>query len=1376
MQWYVRNTITPKTELICLAGFTNSDIAKLCYKFASELATPVKSGTVSSFLPMCEDVCWSSCTGRTPQDRDGFDSCRSSDCADAPCSDFLLSECPEETLPKIRRIVDATCGLGSPSPPPGPSPPPAPPPPPRHPPPLAAEYGELRLRSEDLPSDPDCKPVTYNECMRAAKEVAPHLGSEPAIDLILAACESNVATGPCFIGCTLGGPGPAHYVYLSKEKMIEFGNYNSYRCSAAGKEYCLCAREATPPPPPSAQQDELEWRYSGTDVAYDFSSSASAFYKLAATDLAMPADYRGYTKTYECLAEDDGAAVCARHCADNLKDDLVSFSVTGHIAPPPPPSPEAPPLPPAPPPSPLPPWGEQFNGANDGCSNAGVYVGSECRDGGVGSIFPPYCDFGSQHTYCGPRQYVGQNSVIGDDSCEHANDGVCQDGGPSSVYYTDAQGKQASLCRYATDKTDCPERRLTTLGPLSFSNAGRPAAPLPPPLPPRPPPLLPPAGFTACNQTCVNPVDALVCSDGGEGAMLIDLDGSGTMGFACDYGTQCDVCGTRLQVAQAGSDSYSGSRNGVCEDTVVGGPAGYSTDMTDCKGVRNVQYKAGPFLYYPDARRSRRLQNAGEAFRRKHPPPPPPPPNFSQGSLISTYPPPPNPPPPPSPPPPPPNPSPPIDRDICECSCSGSGSSADEDVSAIALVAQGVPKEDTRLYVAKAAIERGAEMNPVAEVYVNGENDAISAFIPSPAQDVPVSHLLRGWLVNPTTPTTTSQTVTYTSPNASIGFDRNYWMERCVGSCGERSTRYMLHYVQVNILEPDAMSVQCTCYESANPNVPDNADAMHWASHNGARVANQYVDLYAVGPPRWFNSYEPPLGGTLYYKLAYHAGTRLSGVLLTPAGPTASTALQCGHLCVNAVGKESLHGFEHDPDTKACSCTTTDPIAMSTHAYVYQDGSNIETYSAYWCEGARPSSNLGAYVFSYKYGRWCPGRVAGALGNAVIAGGVLDLSSDLATTCKSSCENDGTCNLVEVLGTSWHEVVGANPSYPHPPPLPPLPPHAPPPTYPPLPPNYPILGAGDRLRKWFPVDNDVPVQDEDGQYSLTCGAPTSCGIVSLPVFRGDYLSVVTISRELQRDREFSATLCPWECSPRLVEHELGTQDLADLEAGIGFGGLIPDGLISDVEPDTSQGGVVMKHTYEIFGMSVPSQCRQQLMGRGVSATDGTSVSAIATGMMGLFYKRPGDLTGVCRGYKTVRSPIQKVLWTSWATHANNLTRTGHLQAPVYVAKRVIDEANACDDVNGRTCVWWAEFDDASYNCKPLHDQTNMLANVMTPMKMIETLEILALKYPPPSPPPPAPPDPPSPPPPPPLMCKDDELPTLSSILHPTISKDEWKCW
>jgi hypothetical protein len=388
MQLYVKEVIIPKTELICLAGFTNADIAKICYRFAHDLSQSVQYATLSSFLPMCQDVCWSSCAGTTIQDRDGYDNCRDSSCANANCGKFLLDECPESSLPMIRRLIDSTCGLGSPSPPPAPSPTPGAPPPPRAPPPLAAEFGELRLKSSDTPSSPDCKPVTYNSCLKAAIEVAPHLKSSPGIELILSGCESNEATGSCFIGCSLGGPGPAKYTYLDKEKLVAFGNYNSYRCSAAADPYCLCGSEASPPPAPILA-DASSYRYSGIDVASTFESSPSAWFKQVGRDIAMPSDFRKFTTEYDCIAEDDGADHCAKHCSENLKGDLTSFSVSGLIAPPPPPLPGGPPAPPIPPPSPLPPMGAQFNGASDACSLASVYQGDQCRDGGVGSIFPP---------------------------------------------------------------------------------------------------------------------------------------------------------------------------------------------------------------------------------------------------------------------------------------------------------------------------------------------------------------------------------------------------------------------------------------------------------------------------------------------------------------------------------------------------------------------------------------------------------------------------------------------------------------------------------------------------------------------------------------------------------------------------------------------------------------------------------------------------------------------------------------------------------------------------------------------------------------------------------------------------------------------------
>ena len=795
---------------------------------------------------------------------------------------------------------------------------------------------------------------------------------------------------------------------------------------------------------------------------------------------------------------------------------------------------------------------------------------------------------------------------------------------------------------------------------------------------------------------------------------------------------------------------------------MVNGAAGYGSDMTDCGGPRQIQYVRGPYQYSPSRRK---LQNAGERFAFSPPPPPPPPPYQVTGMNAlqeSQSPPPPQPPPPPSPPPPPPTPSPPIDREYCECSCTGSGSDADEDWSGIGLVAQSVPMEDTRLYLAKAAVERGAEQQSSSSVFLAGTGDTINSFVESPAQDVPIAHLIRGWRVNPTTTTTTDQTMTFTNdqsfPTGDTTGDvaaresaREYWKVRCVGACGERSTRWMLHYVQVNIAT-SAASVTCNCYTSDTPEPPDNAAAMYWVSHNGQRVANQYVDVYTVGPPKWSNQFEPLLGGTLYYKEAYRAGIRISGAVLTASGTSPSTAGVCAHDCVHAVGKATFAGFEYNPSTLACSCTTTDPVSITTHSSLTDDSSVTQLYAAFWCEGARPSGNDGAYVYSYSRARWCPGRVAEALGEAVIGGEMVLSHANAAVTCQSSCASDSDCNLIEVVGTSWRDIVGAEIQWPHPPPSPPLPPGSPPPLHPPLPPNFPIRGAGDRLRTWIPIDNAVPEQDDDGLFSLTCGAPTSCGIMPLPVFRGDYLAVVTVSREMQRDYNFDATLCAWECIPALVEHSLVNEDLQNLQVGLGIGGIIPDNVPSGVIADTSQGGIVVNEVSDFSGTATPSACKTLLMKAGSPPT-GTSISSIATGMMGLWYKASGQATGICRGYKVVRSPTQMTLWTSWATHAQNLTRLGHLQAPVARAPRLPDEGPECDDVSGTNCVWWAEFDDDRYSCRAESNAQNMLQNVMTPLKMVDTLEVMGLYYPPPSPPPPTPPGSPSPPPPPPIRCK-----------------------
>ena len=145
------------------------------------------------------------------------------------------------------------------------------------------------------------------------------------------------------------------YTFLTADQLEKFGNYNSHRCGAAAHEYCLCNREDSSPPPPPVVDEEHNMVYSGIGVPSDYDGHAAAFYRKVATDVAMPVSFRSAATTMQCPAEDTGAAQCARHCAAALGSKLVSFSVTGRIAPPPPlPAPSAP-LPPGSPPSPSPP-------------------------------------------------------------------------------------------------------------------------------------------------------------------------------------------------------------------------------------------------------------------------------------------------------------------------------------------------------------------------------------------------------------------------------------------------------------------------------------------------------------------------------------------------------------------------------------------------------------------------------------------------------------------------------------------------------------------------------------------------------------------------------------------------------------------------------------------------------------------------------------------------------------------------------------------------------------------------------------------------------------------------------------------------------------
>jgi len=152
-----------------------------------------------------------------------------------------------------------------------------------------------------------------------------------------------------------------------------------------------------------------------------------------------------------------------------------------------------------------------------------------------------------------------------EDTCEHANDGDCDDGG---------EGNEFQSCGLGTDCIDCGDRCGT---PLPNTRNLPPASPSPPrmPLPPLPPP---PA---CCNNGCGFADDGW-CDDGGPGSDYNE----------CTLGTDCLDCGNRCLPPRAPPPPLICCTNrcewrvdGTCDDGGSGSDYAeceLGTDCTDC--------------------------------------------------------------------------------------------------------------------------------------------------------------------------------------------------------------------------------------------------------------------------------------------------------------------------------------------------------------------------------------------------------------------------------------------------------------------------------------------------------------------------------------------------------------------------------------------------------------------------------------------------------------------------------------------------------------------------------------------------------------------------------------------------------------------------
>ena len=1202
-QAYTKREIVPRTEAVCIAGMDDEDVSKMCIEFANFLAMPTREGIVASFTPLCTDLCFHSCGAKSDQDRDGFENCRDPSCADTQCIDFFLTECPSSTHAAVRRVFEAHCGLGYPLPPPSPPLPasvPVSPPLTSPPPPLASSYGRLRLGSSETDQHADCLPVTYRACRDAAIEVGNAFGLSTQIRINLAACESAQSSelASCFIGCSLGDQGgaPATYTFLSPRKLVEFGEYNSYRCATAPHEYCLCADPSPNPPPPPALSDETTYLFSGIpEVVSSYSGHAGAYYKRVARDAAMQSGFRDHFKRYDCVGDDSGAVQCATHCSRELGPDLFAFSVTGRQAPPPPPNPDPPPWPPSPPPAPLPPRGSRFNGGTDSCAKANIYEGNECRDGGLGSVYPPACDYGTQIAQCGPREFIDQNAAFGDDSCIRSKNDLCEDGGPGSEgnTYLDENGREVSHCGYGTDQTDCPVRFMTTLGSLSFAAAPQPPTPHPPPgAPARPPPAPSPHKFVSCSNTCESLV--VFCSDGGLGART-NVQGV----FECDFGTHCDRCGPRLDVDVFGTDSSPTARNGICEDVASGGQEGYGTDTADCGGYRRVVRDRGAPLA-ETVSVQRRLSEL-ESFGYSSPDPPSPPP------------------PPPSPPPPP-FPPPPLEMNNCECWCTSNSDvmqndSEGEDVSDISLISSSIPSANTNLYSSYASVHRGAPQ--IAKSFLFFDNNIDSAVL-SDHLSRPVAHLIDDWKLPIGDHMTKSGYITvamnvsfdemdykklqcryeslqngksscYSHFNIGIadGCASLYQSDRqlCPVCCNQQELSYehenpfLKHRVndEANMTSKDVdMSIclmrcqmtsqnvyklhmvevgsnppSCVClFTGSAESVRD--DTMMEILRDGYRDDQRNVSIYAVGPPIRQHLTLPRLGGTVYYEQAFPTHTDISGHG-NPYYNSITSLEACIELCIEKNNKYEVHTVEYDTSLKYCTCLDID--VMDPIMEQYTDVSNpvlnvVDVYTIEWCDSVVPDEDDGAYVHIKDRDQWCPGKIGSHMGRAVQRADVVSIEDrNIASTCAQNCDDDDACNAMEVLTVPWSDLVGPAVVRPPPPPLPPSDPRPDAPLYPPLPPNNPLFDRSDEdlYRQWYPMGNDAPRKNEvDSTYEVTCAAPSSCSGGHLPIFKGTHLEAVELARDLDQTNAFYGSLCPWECTPTLTEHEVNAIDQRSL--------------------------------------------------------------------------------------------------------------------------------------------------------------------------------------------------------------------------------------
>lgn len=319
----------------------------------------------------------------------------------------------------------------------------------------------------------------------------------------------------CFLGCAFGDKSGGTYRFLLPE--ID-NRFTKPRCKLSMHPRCACGNSAAsppamfPPPPPRTYTEDwnivqppidqdtsrgvvgtmVQRLVNGRTLDLSLRAGPMHLYEVRYEHttppcIQIPSHADSFSYRSQCPGEDDGSTTCALTCAREHLSRLRAYTVTGETYHSPPP------IPPPPNPQPPPPLpfeaaeGDRFAPCQDTCIavTQGVIDIMFCRDGGKGSFSPAICAYGTQvrfkvpNTYpirtqsltfthlqwflqcsvCGQREEVRSTLTTfeGDDSCQYANDQICQDGRPSteevhSSFVVVGEGVWAHLCPYLTDK------------------------------------------------------------------------------------------------------------------------------------------------------------------------------------------------------------------------------------------------------------------------------------------------------------------------------------------------------------------------------------------------------------------------------------------------------------------------------------------------------------------------------------------------------------------------------------------------------------------------------------------------------------------------------------------------------------------------------------------------------------------------------------------------------------------------------------------------------------------------------------------------------------------------------------------------------------